>query len=745
MRLPALVLSLGRRLAPVGVPAVLYLLIAPAAAEAATTFEARVVDKKTGRPVPNAQVTILGHPGERFTDAEGKIAWTPAPPPPFEVLVILPGGVFTRPVLVEKLPEVGALDVQVESMLNESVTVAAGAAPSIETTPASGSTLLPRAEIQTRSPSSLTQALENVAGVSSASEGHSAVPVVRGFASGRTLILLDGARLSTERRVGPSGTFLDPFVLESVEVARGPGSVAYGSDAFGGVVSARTRRVAPGTPLAFRFLGSVGAGTPEARGAFEVTRGFQRGGVLFQAHVRDFDDYRSPAGDVLNSGAEDRGFLVRGEHGLGAGTLTAGWQSDFGRNVERPRNNSDVVRFYYPSEDSHRFTAGYELLEIGGLERVSLTGFLGSSAVVTDQDRYATATSVRRIERADVDAKDYQFRLLAERGAAGMHFEFGADINGRFGLEAIDSLVVFNQAGTSSTTVDNLSIENAHRNDTGIFASVQAPLTPRVMLSGGVRGDYVTATNHGGFFGDHSASNRAASGYGAITFSIDRISISGQVARGFRDPTLSDRYFRGPSGRGFITGNPDLEPETSLQFDTAVRYTGQRWRAAFYAFHYRIADLIERYQTEPDFFFFRNRGRARVRGIEIEGQGEVGYGMTLEVAAQLTRGRALDDDTYVDQIPPMSVSAQLRKQLSTRGYAQLRVAAFDRDTHPGPTERVTPGYAVFDLGGGWRITDQFEVRGVARNIFDKEFLLSADTRTVLAPGASLLATVVARF
>jgi outer membrane receptor protein involved in Fe transport len=91
------------------------------------------------------------------------------------------------------------------------------------------------------------------------------------------------------------------------------------------------------------------------------------------------------------------------------------------------------------------------------------------------------------------------------------------------------------------------------------------------------------------------------------------------------------------------------------------------------------------------------------------------------------------------------VSAQLRKQLSTRGYAQLRVAAFDRDTHPGPTERVTPGYAVFDLGGGWRITDQFEVRGVARNIFDKEFLLSADTRTVLAPGASLLATVVARF
>ena len=46
-----------------------------------------------------------------------------------------------------------------------------------------------------------------------------------------------------------------------------------------------------------------------------------------------------------------------------------------------------------------------------------------------------------------------------------------------------------------------------------------------------------------------------------------------QVARGFRDPVLSDRYFRGPSGRGFITGNPDLDPETSVQFDVGVRYT----------------------------------------------------------------------------------------------------------------------------------------------------------------------------
>ncbi|HSC28835.1 MAG TPA: TonB-dependent receptor [Vicinamibacterales bacterium] len=725
----------------------LLVLIPGAAASAAagSTFDARIIDKNTGKPIPNATVTILGHPGERFTDATGRIVWTPAPPPPFEVLVILPGGRFMKPVLIERITQPGPMEIVVEGLLSESVTVAAGAAPSIETTPASGTTLLTSTDIRTRAPATLTQTLENVAGVSTVSEGQAAVPVVRGFASGRTLIMVDGARVTSERRAGPSATFLDPFVLESVEVSRGPGSVAYGSDAFGGVIAARTRRVAPGSPLAFRLVGSIGAGIPEARGGFEVAKGVERGSVLFQTRIRDFNDYRSPEGTILNSGASDMGFLIRGEHAAGPGTLSAGWQSDFGRDIERPRNNSTTVRFYYPEENSQRFTAGYEQLKTGWLERLSLTGFLGLSDVITDQDRFATPTTPRSIERADVSASDYQFRALGERSAGAAHLEFGLDLNGRVGLEAIEERIVYNDTGTSSTTESFVSVENARKDDAGAFVSILVPATTQVLLAGGVRVDWIGTRNRGGYFGNRYTSNTSGSGYGSVTVSLNRIGLSGQVARGFRDPLLSDRYFRGPTGRGFVTGNPDLEPETSLQYDAAVRYTGARWRGAFFFFHYRISDLIERYQTEPDFFFFRNRGRARVRGIELETQGDLGRGVTVELSAQLTRGIALDDDAYLDAIPATSLSVQLRKQLRTRGFAQLRMAAFDRDTRPGPTERVVPGYAVFDLSGGWKITEQLDLQLAGRNVFDKEYLLSQDTRTVTAPGASILATLVASF
>lgn len=731
----------------IGLLIVAVLLVAAAVpAAAAPQLDARVVDKASGEPLAGAEVTILGHPGERFTDAEGRFTWQPSPPPPFEVLVILPGGRFMKPVLVDRLPASGTLDIHVEGLMNESITVAAGAAPSIEATPASGTTMLTGGEIAARAPANIAQALENVPGVSSVSEGQAAVPTIRGFSGGRTLILIDGARVTSERRAGASATFLDPFSLDSVEVSRGPGSVAYGSDAFGGVISARTRRVAPNSPLAFRVLGTFGAGVPEMRGAFEVSKGLARGGFLLQTHARDFDDYRSPKGDVFNSGSSDRGFLTRFEHALGPGTFSIGWQSDFGRDVDRPRNNSRSVRFYYPAEDSHRLTTGYELRQFKGFERVSLTGFFGSSAIVTDQDRFATATATRQIERADVSARDFHVRVLVERTVGTAHVEFGTDINGRFDLHALDETLFFDDSGENSFTDVNVSVETARRTDAGFFVSVQVPLATRVLLSTGIRGDRVTTENRGGFFGDRSTAQGAGSGYASATFGSFRgFSFTAQAARGFRDPTLSDRYFRGPSGRGFITGNPDLAAEQSLQFDSAVRFTHGRYRAALFAYHYRIEDLVERYEEAADFFLFRNRGRSRVRGIELETQIDVGGKTTIELSGQMMRGQADDDKAWLDAIPQTSASLQWRRRLASRGFVQARAAGYARDTRPGPTERTTPGYAVLDVGGGWMFREGLDLRMLARNVLDQPYLVSADTRTVLAPGASVTATLTVKF
>jgi hemoglobin/transferrin/lactoferrin receptor protein len=364
---------------------------------------------------------------------------------------------------------------------------------------------------------------------------------------------------------------------------------------------------------------------------------------------------------------------------------------------------------------------------------------------VTDQDRHATATAPRTIERADVSARDFQARVVAERRLSGAHLEAGIDVNGRRGLEAYEERVLFDAAGAEVGADRTAAIERAHRTNLGVFGSIQAPLAPRVILGAGLRGERVTAANRGGFFGDRSSRHAALSGFGSITLSGPRgFSINGQVARGFRAPLLSDRYFRGPSGRGHVTGNPDLAPETSLQFDAAIRYTAPRIRAAFYAFHYRVADLIERYEDGIDVFLFRNRGRSRVRGLEAEAQAGLGAGYTVQLAAQLTRGRVIDDGGAPDGIPPASISLQLRKAVGARGFVQGRGALMARDDFPGPTERITPGYGVLDLSAGWMLSPGLEIRALGRNVLDQEFLVSADTRTVPAPGASVAVTLSVR-
>lgn len=68
-------------------------------------------------------------------------------------------------------------------------------------------------------------------------------PMIRGFATNRVLIVVDGVRMNNA--IYRSGNLqnvisLDPLALEDAEVIFGPGSILYGSDAIGGVMDFHT-------------------------------------------------------------------------------------------------------------------------------------------------------------------------------------------------------------------------------------------------------------------------------------------------------------------------------------------------------------------------------------------------------------------------------------------------------------------------------------------------------------------------
>ena len=719
------------------------------ACSAAVAMEGRVVDRQDGSPLGNVEISVVGGSQRARSDSDGRFVLIPDPKPPFELLAVLPGGLYLKPILFEKIPSEGPVILEVAAAAEELVTVTAGAAPGIQSAPANATTLVSREDLATRASRNLTQTMENVAGVSNVSEGHAAVPAIRGMAQARSLILIDGARVTSERRIGPSATYLDPFVLEDLEISRGPGAVAYGSDAFGGVILARTRRPEPGGDLKFAFTGSLGAGVPQSRAGLEVESGItERSGVLFSGHYRSFSDYDSPEGEVFNSGSRDYGFLARYAQVLERGVLSIGIQGDYGRDIERPRNNSEVVRFYYPEEDSMRLTASYEAGPALGLDEMEVSFFLGTYELVTDQDRFETAVDPRLIARADVAANDFGLRAAGGDHWGQTRFEFGVDLNGRFDLSAQDIGIMYDLAG-NQTSYDSMdTIEDARRIDTGLFVTAEGPVTSVFTLAGGLRFDWVDSKNVGGFFGDLSTQNSEPSGFVAATLgTFGGFSTTLQIAHGFRDARLSDRFFRGVTGAGFITGNPDLTPETSDQYDLALRYTARRWRSAMYLYHYEIDDLIERFEdpNQTDFFFFRNAGQARIRGVELEVQAEMPRRFSLQVSANLSEGESLEDGSPLDDIQPAAVAVQLRKELGERFFAQIRGAWYDEHDDPGPNEVAVDDYTLVDVAGGWRVASNVELELLVRNLFDETHALSTDARSPLAPGITGILTANVTF
>ncbi|MEZ5289807.1 MAG: hypothetical protein R2745_01860 [Vicinamibacterales bacterium] len=218
------------------------------------------------------------------------------------------------------------------------------------------------------------------------------------------------------------------------------------------------------------------------------------------------------------------------------------------------------------------------------------------------------------------------------------------------------------------------------------------------------------------------------------------VSFMAQAARGFRDPVLSDRYFRGPSGRGFKTAI-GTSTRDSLQLDS-VLYTAHGLRTAVFGYRCRLSDLVEHYRSTPGDFRFRNRRRAEMSGVEAEAKADLPGRITVDAAIQLDSGRALDLGEPPRRDPP---AVNRPTGAGAGGLAQARLAHDADDERPGPTERLVPGYTLADLGAGVTVRRRLELRGLLCYAFDQEYYASQDTRAVFAPGRAASITVVVRF
>ncbi|WP_282030330.1 TonB-dependent receptor plug domain-containing protein [Winogradskyella eximia] len=124
-------------------------------------------------------------------------------------------------------------------------------------------------------------------------------PMIRGFSTNRLLITVDGVRMNNAIFRGgnlQNVISIDPFAIKNTEVTLGAGSVVYGSDAIGGVMSFYTKKpqlsYKDDLYLSANALVRYASASEEKTGHFDVNLGYKKWAFLTSASYTNFDDLR---------------------------------------------------------------------------------------------------------------------------------------------------------------------------------------------------------------------------------------------------------------------------------------------------------------------------------------------------------------------------------------------------------------------------------------------------------------------
>ncbi|RED48779.1 TonB-dependent receptor plug domain-containing protein [Seonamhaeicola aphaedonensis] len=124
-------------------------------------------------------------------------------------------------------------------------------------------------------------------------------PMIRGFSTNRLLITIDGVRMNNAIFRGGNlhnVISIDPFTIQDTEVTLGAGSVIYGSDAIGGVMSFYTQKPRLSHTDSLLIKSNVvvryASANDEKTSHFNLNLGYKKFGFFTSASYSDFGDLK---------------------------------------------------------------------------------------------------------------------------------------------------------------------------------------------------------------------------------------------------------------------------------------------------------------------------------------------------------------------------------------------------------------------------------------------------------------------
>ncbi|MDH4219403.1 MAG: TonB-dependent receptor [Candidatus Aminicenantes bacterium] len=627
--------------------------------------------------------------------------------------------------------------------IKEEITVTAEADSIIDISLPSHRTILPSSVLTEMGTSNIAESVDKIPGVVAIGKGgYSMVPAIRGLAEHRVLLLMDGVRIPSERRVGASASFISLNDIDRIEVNRGPYSVFYGSGAVGGIINVVTKSPTAYSPLKGNFHLSYNTVKQERAGSMNVSGSLGKYGLMLGVSGKKADDYSSPEEVIEQSRYSDYDFLfkVTGEEKHSRFYMTFFHYK--GIDIGKPSPTARLKPRWYPQEGNTLFTLGYEGKNKLYMDTFNASVYVFRSSLETQGDNLREDDlMVKKRNLAEIEGINYGFKVRGGKTLSRNHtLSFGFDFFGRGDISDSNIEWQYDENGHITGEIQETSLNDARSSNFGFYLDDKIQVLPSFSVNIGARFDTIHTSNIS--LPDDERISRGDDSFSAYIGTIleitPQLSLVTNIGRSFRFPSVSELFYSGLTGRGTVFGNPDLEPEKGLNLDLGLRYLSEEFFASVYGFSNHVSDIIEKYAgPEEEEYFYRNLTAGRINGLEGEFYFALVKNLELFVNFHLMKGRVKGTDHPLNYIPPARLAVWGKYSYGDFWFEPM-ITLVAAKTDPGPLEVEIDGYTILDSIFGLKVNKNLTLLAIAQNILNKTYFSSADEQGVLAPGRGLV-------
>lgn len=625
-------------------------------------------------------------------------------------------------------------------------------------------------------------AMGKVPGVNVLSTGPNvSKPYIRGLGYNRVLTLFDGVRQEGQQWGDEHGIEMDQFLINRIEVIKGPASLIYGSDALAGVVNLLPENTSPEGVI----KGSVQTNYQTNNGLYASSIGLAGNikSIVFgmRASYKEASNYQNKYdGRVHNTGFKEKDLnaylgLNRkwGYSHLNFSIynnlqeIPDGSRDSTTRKFTKQITEEDTIRPIvsnnelkaYSIDRIHQHVRHYRLFStnqfIIGESKLALK--LGYQQSIRKEFAHPQNPDIPGLyldmKTATYDLKFYLPELKVWESTIG--------VNGMYQVNNVDkgtefvipnyTLFDFAPFIYFKREIKKIDLAFGARYDTRSFQNTE--LYTNTNPNTGFEMMVTDTTGAVKQFDNYSHTFHGFSGSVGMTYNIsEQLLIKANIARGFRAPNISEISAKGVHpGSGFQQlGDANFKPETNLQEDIGIFFDSHHLSVSaevfnnmidHYIFNQKLISLTggDSIYTEagndyPVYKFRQTKaqlvgGEARI-DVHPHPLDWLHFENTISIVYGINKGGngaiINDSNKYLPFIPPLHTNSELRAELPKKIgvfhhlYFKIGMqyyAAQNQAFLENNTETKTPGYTLFDLGMGTDICTKKEVTLCTIGIF----------------------------